>query len=138
MEGKYELNGHRYMGKIRKNIPTEIEVKGEQVHVSVRLKRRKVQEYQFAKNQITNVSFGRKFVWYMFDIVLLVMLILLSVMGIAVSVPEILSGTAAIALISYGFCARCQHLIITLNTGAEVCIPVSDADSANDFLQALK
>lgn len=137
-EMQYELSGHRYMGKFRKNIPTEISVNGEQIHVNVRLKRSKVKEYSFAKQDVQNVSFQRKLLWYTYDSILLVVLAFLGICALMVYMPEILVGVAAIALISYGICARSQQMILTLKSGESVCIPVSEAESANEFLAILQ
>lgn len=137
-EVKFELYGHRYMGKIRKNIPTEINVNGEQIHVNVRLKRSKVKEYRFAKQDVQNVSFQKKLLWYTYDSILLVVLVFLGICALMVYMPEILVGVAAIALVSYGICARSQQMILTLKSGESVCIPVSEAESANEFLSILQ
>lgn len=137
-EIKFELSGHRYMGKFRKNIPTEIKVNGEQVHASVRLKRNKTNEYHFTKQDVVNVSFQKKLLWYTFDTVILVVLILLALCGLMGGGVELLGGALLIALISFGICARSRQMIITLKSGESVCIPVSDVESANEFISIIQ
>lgn len=134
----FELSGHRYMGKIRKNIPTEIKVNGEQVHASVHLKQRKIKEYDFTKQDVVNVSFKKKLLWYTFDTVLLAFLVFLGLSGLCIGSVELLGGALLIALISFGICARSQQMIITLKSGENVYIPVSDVESANEFLSIIQ
>lgn len=137
-EKTYELTGRRRMGKLRKIITTNVDMNDDNVHVRVELKSSKVKEYRFTKQDVLSTDFKVKFLWYTFDFVLMAFLVFLLLCGIVMGSFEIIFGVFIIAGLSYGLCARCQQLVIRLRSGSEVCIPVYDADEADEFLKELK
>lgn len=132
---KYELYGHRYIGKIRKNISTEVEVNGTKVHAKVGIKSK---EYWFEKQDISDMYYKKKFLIYVIDYVLTAFMLFLLVASLASGISEMVAGVVAWGIIHFGILARCRYLVLVLKTGGEVLIPVSYPKDAEEFLQELK
>lgn len=151
----WRLTGLRYFGHTKKEIPTEIKVEGQDVDVKVKLKTKRdfefqlvdgkkemvpvekdveTAEYHFKKSDVRSAGMAKKFLWYKTDYVMLVIALIASVFTMGVF---LLVGAAYIF-----FFVRCNHLVIALNSGQEVKIPVSylttGQEDINSFLNSLK
>lgn len=152
---KWSLTGRRYFGHTKKEIHTEITVEGQDVHVKVKLKTKRdfefqlvdgkkemvpvekdveTAEYNFKKSDIHNVGMAKKFLWFKIDYVMF---------AIALIATVFTKGLFLLVGVVYiFFFVRCTHMVIVLNSGQEVRIPVSylvtRQEDIDEFLNNLK
>lgn len=147
----WTINGRRYFGHTKADIPTEVTVKGQSVHIKIKFKTKtdfefqmvngkkelvptekdiETEVYSFKKTDVRNIDLSKKFLWYTIDYVMLV---------IAVIAAFFTKGLFLLAGAFYlFFFVRCRHLVITLNSGQEIKIPVSLLLTRQEDLEAVK
>ena len=151
----WRLTGRRYFGRAKKDIPTEITEEGQDVHVKVKLKTKRdfefqmvdgkkevipvekevdTVEYHFKKTDVRSADITKKFLWYKTDYAMLLIALIAAVFTMGLF---LLAGAAYLF-----FFVRCRHLVITLNSGQEVRIPISCSvtkqEDINAFINSLK
>lgn len=147
----WEISGRRYFGRTKTEIPTEITMNGQSVHVKIKRKVKRdfefqevdgkremvpiekeinTEEHDFMRTDVRSIGERGKFLWYPVDYVMLV---------ISVIVAFFTAGLFLLASAAYIlFFVRCNHLVITLNSGKEIQIPLSYLITKREDVEDLK
>lgn len=115
-EKTYRLEGRRRFGTLKRVIPTVVTVKDEAVRVRIEYKKNQVENYNFQKKDVSNVTVASKFLFYTLDFFqMIVALLLMFITPLFILVVPVYLWLFV----------RCRHVIITLNSGERVYFPVN-------------
>ena len=151
----WRLIGRRYFGRAKTEIPTDITMEGQDIHIKIKFKTKrdfefqmvngqkemvpvekalKAEEYHFKKTDIQHTGMAKKFLWYKTDYVMLVIALIAAFFTKGLF---LLAGAAYLLLF-----VRCRQLIITLDFGQEIRIPISylvtKQEEIDTFLKSLQ
>lgn len=142
----YQVAGSRKVSRFSTvSLTSTLTVDAENVSVITRLSNNKTESASFAKKDIVDVSFEKRNVYRFSDVVRFVVFPLVFLLGIVAALagmpgqaPYGLIGSSLIGiLISYVILSQCRHMIIHLNNGRAVNVPITANADVIPFLEKL-